>query len=35
MYILNYLDRQHIAKLANIEKDLSPSAIQYQTESRH
>ncbi|KAI6262016.1 hypothetical protein MCOR27_008125 [Pyricularia oryzae] len=33
MYILNYLDRQNIAsaKLANIERDLSLSPVQYQT----
>lgn len=33
MYIMNYLDRQNIAaaKLANIEKDLKMSDVQYQT----
>lgn len=33
MYVLNYLDRQNIAaaKLANIDKDLGLSAVQYQT----
>ena len=33
MYILNYLDRQNIAsaKLANIERDLNLSDVEYQT----
>lgn len=33
MYIMNYLDRQNIAaaKLANIEKDLKMTDVQYQT----
>jgi hypothetical protein len=33
MYIMNYLDRQNIAaaKLAQIDKDLQMSAVQYQT----
>jgi hypothetical protein len=33
MYIMNYLDRQNIAaaKLADIDKDLSLSDVQYQT----
>lgn len=33
MYILNYLDRQNIAsaKLADIEKDLNMSDVEYQT----
>jgi hypothetical protein len=33
MYVLNYLDRQNIAsaKLANIERDLNLSPVDYQT----
>ncbi len=33
MYIMNYLDRQNIAaaKLADIDKDLRLTAVQYQT----
>lgn len=33
MYIMNYLDRQNIAaaKLAQIDKDLNMTAVQYQT----